>query len=78
MTKKLLARDQKKAKEIISSILYLVHDDFWGSQSPGFCSVMTLSIHIALMSQELKVLQRLGKREVRTIFALFPFWWLLF
>lgn len=41
MTEKLLARDQKKGKEIISSVLCLAHDDF---------RRMTLSVHIALIS----------------------------
>lgn len=46
MAKELLAREQKTGKEIISSIPHQVHDDFWGSHSPVFCSLMTLSIHI--------------------------------
>lgn len=58
MTGKLLARDQKKGKETISSILCLVHDDFWGSHSRVFCNIKTLSIHVALIPQEFEVLHK--------------------
>lgn len=57
MTDKLLARDEKKGNEIIPSILCLVRDDFWGSHSPVFCGIRTLSIDVALESQKFKVLQ---------------------
>ena len=82
MTEKLLARDQKKGNEIISSILRLECDDFRGSRSPVFCIIIKLSIHIALIPQELEVLHKhfiscshLGylerMKEARTAFGLF-------
>lgn len=58
MTGKLLAREQKKGKETISSILCLVHEDFWGSHSRVFCNIGTLSIHVALIPQESEVLHK--------------------
>lgn len=58
MAEKLLARDQKKGKEMIPSILCLVDDDFRRSHSPVFCDIITLSIHIALVSQEFEVLHK--------------------
>jgi hypothetical protein len=47
-------REQMKGKEIILPRPCRVYDGFWGSHSAVFCSVMTLSIHIALISRELK------------------------
>lgn len=47
-------REQTKGEEIISFRPCQVHDGFWGSHSPVFCSIMTLSIHIAWLSQERK------------------------
>lgn len=44
MAKELLAREQEKGKEMISSIPCQVHGDFWGSHSPVFCCIRTLSI----------------------------------
>ena len=89
MTEKLLARDQKKGNEIISSILCLECDDFRGSRSPVFCMIIKLSIHIALIPQELEALHKhfiscshlgyLGRmKEERTAFGLFFFPWSLF
>lgn len=50
MAKKVLARDQKKGKEIIPSLLCLVCDDFRGSHSPVFCGIIAFSIFTALAS----------------------------
>lgn len=88
MAKELLASQQKKGKEIISSIPCQVHDDFWGSHSPVFCSIMTLSIHIALISQELQVHHKHlisslhlgvpgGREEARTAFDSFSSCWVV-
>lgn len=82
MAKKVLARDQKKGKEIIPSVLVcLVCDDFRGSHSPVFCGIIAFSIFTALASGEFEVLHKISSTaltwvpervwEARAAFGLF-------